>query len=333
MAEERFRALVVRERDHGEFTRAMETRSIEDDLPGGDVLIKVHYSSLNYKDALSATGNKGVTRRYPHTPGIDAAGVVARSTSLQFARGDEVIVIGYDLGMNTPGGYGEYIRVPADWVVKRPAGLTLRESMIYGTAGFTAAMAVHKMMAAGLEPEQGEVLVTGATGGVGSMAVAILAKEGFEVVAATGKPDAADFLYDLGASTIAGREDVTDLSRPLLKARWAGVVDTVGGDMLASALAACRYGGLVACTGLVASPKLHTTVYPLILRGVSIFGIDSSQWDIDLRRTLWTKLATAWKLPRLDELAREVPLDDLEPEFDRILHGLQRGRVLVRVAA
>ena len=330
MAAESFRALVVRERDNGVFTRAMETRTV-DDLPAGDVLIRVHYSSLNYKDALSATGNKGVTRRYPHTPGIDAAGVVTHSTSLKFARGDEVIVIGYDLGMNTDGGYGEYIRVPADWVVKRPAGLTLRESMIYGTAGFTAAMAVAKMTAAGLEPEQGEVLVTGATGGVGSIAVAILAKEGYDVVAATGKTDAADFLYDLGASSVVSREEVTDLSRPMLKARWAGVVDTVGGDMLATALAACRYGGVVAATGLVASPKLNTTVYPFILRSVSLLGIDSSMCTIEYRREIWQKLADAWKIPQLADLVREVTLDELDPEIDRILRGGQRGRVLVRV--
>ena len=267
MAAESFRALVVRERDNSVFTRAMETRTV-DDLPAGDVLIRVHYSSLNYKDALSATGNKGVTRRYPHTPGIDAAGVVTHSTSLKFARGDEVIVIGYDLGMNTDGGYGEYIRVPADWVVKRPAGLTLRESMIYGTAGFTAAMAVAKMTAAGLEPEQGEVLVTGATGGVGSVAVAILAKEGYDVVAAT---------------------------------------------------------------GLVASPKLNTTVYPFILRSVSLLGIDSSMCTLEFRREIWQRLAGSWKVPQLADLAREVTLDELDPEIDRILRGGQRGRVLVQL--
>lgn len=330
MVDINFRAFVVRERDNGTFVRAVETRSV-DDLPEGEVLVKVHYSSLNYKDALSATGNRGVTRHFPHTPGIDAAGVVAHSTSLRFARGDDVIVIGYDLGMDTDGGYGQYIRVPADWVVKRPSGLTLRESMIYGTAGFTAAMAVYKMMAAGVEPGQGEVLVTGATGGVGSLAVAILAREGFDVVAATGKTDAADYLYDLGASAVVAREDVTDPSRPMLKGRWAGVVDSVGGDMLATALAASMYGGVVTCAGLVASPKLNTTVYPFILRGVSLLGIDSSQCSLPFRREIWAKLADDWKLSILDEIAREVTLDELDPEIDRILHGAQRGRVLVRV--
>lgn len=332
MAVESFRALVVREHENGDFTRAVETRTV-DELPDGDVLINVHYSSLNYKDALSATGHRGVTRRYPHTPGIDAAGVVVHSTSLSYARGDEVIVTGYDLGMETAGGWGEYIRVPAAWVVKRPAGINLRESMIYGTAGFTAAMAVHKMMTAGLEPEQGDVLVTGATGGVGTLAVAILAKEGFDVAAATGKPEAADFLYDLGASTVVSREEVTNTARPLLRESWAGVVDTVGGPMLATALAACKYGGVVVATGLVASHELHTTVYPFILRGVSLLGVDSSQCGAALRRELWAKLADDWRLSQLDELARDVTLDALDPEIDRIMQGGQRGRVVVRVGA
>ena len=328
--EETFKALWITEQSDQSFARQIARRNI-DSLPPGEVLIRVHYSSLNYKDALSASGNRGVTRNYPHTPGIDAAGVVAESQSPAFKAGDPVLVTGYDLGMNTSGGFAEYIRVPVGWVVPLPNGLSLRESMIYGTAGFTAAMAVAKMTAAGLEPEQGEMLVTGATGGVGSIAVAILAKEGYDVVTATGKTDAADFLYDLGASSVVSREEVTDLSRPMLKARWAGVVDTVGGDMLATALAACRYGGVVAATGLVASPKLNTTVYPFILRSVSLLGIDSSMCTIEYRREIWQKLADAWKIPQLADLVREVTLDELDPEIDRILRGGQRGRVLVRV--
>ena len=293
----------------------------------------MHFSSLNYKDALSATGNRGVTRAYPHTPGIDAAGVVEESASDAFARGDKVIVIGYDLGMNTPGGFGEYIRVPAQWVVALPERLSLRESMIYGTAGFTAAMSLRRLLDVGLEPDQGQVLVTGATGGVGSMAVALLAKEGFEVVAATGKRDAAAFLTKLGASSVIAGEEVIDTSRPMLRMRWAGVIDSVGGEMLASALAATKYGGAVACCGLVASPRLDMTVFPFILRGVSLHGIDSAECTIALRREIWAKIATDWRLDTLDDLAREVTLDDLDREIDLILRGDSKGRVLVSLGS
>jgi putative YhdH/YhfP family quinone oxidoreductase len=328
MSAETFRAMVVHEHEDGAFTREIEPRSL-DDLPDGDLLIRVAYSSLNYKDALSATGNRGVTRNFPHTPGIDAAGTVIQSEVDTFAPGDEVIVIGYDLGMNTDGGFGEYIRVPAEWAVMRPADLSLRESMVYGTAGFTAAMSVWRLMMAGVEPAQGEVLVTGATGGVGSVAVALLALEGFRVVAATGKPEQADFLRDLGAAEVVHRDEVTDVSRPMLRTRWAGVVDCVGGDMLATALATVQYGGVVTACGLVGGHKLDTTVYPFILRGVSLLGIDSVHCSIQFRRELWSKLADAWKLPQLDRLTRTVGLADLEGEIDRILQGDQIGRVVV----
>ena len=331
MAAESFRALVVRERDNGVFTRAVETRTV-DDLPAGDVLIRVHYSSLNYKDALSATGNKGVTRRYPHTPGIDAAGVVTHSTSLKFARGDEVIVIGYDLGMNTDGGFGEYIRVPGDWIVKRPAGLTLRESMIYGTAGFTAALCINALIKHDVAPESGEILVTGSTGGVGSTAVAILAHLGYTVVAVTGKAEAADFLKGLGAAEIISRDEAIDGSgRPLLKGRWAGAVDTVGGDMLTTAIRAAQYGGVITCCGLVASPKLETTVLPFILRGVSLVGCDSGNTPMPLRQAIWQKLATEWKVDALEQIVTERTLAELDPEIDRILAGGQTGRVVVNL--
>ncbi|MCB9137241.1 MAG: YhdH/YhfP family quinone oxidoreductase [Caldilineaceae bacterium] len=323
-----FLALVVREDEDGAFVRTVETRTI-DELPEGDVLIRVAYSSLNYKDALSATGNRGVTRTYPHTPGIDAAGTVAESSAEDLAPGDEVVIIGYDLGMNTAGGYGQYIRVPADWVVKLPAGLSLHESMVYGTAGFTAAMSVWRLLEAGVAPEQGPVLVTGATGGVGSVAVALLARENFEVVAATGKADQADFLRELGATDVVDRESVTDTSRPMQRTRWAGVVDTVGGDMLATALATVNYGGSVTACGLVGGYKLNTTVYPFILRGVSLLGIDSGHCSIAFRREIWNKLAGDWKLPLLDRLTRTVPLAQLNPEIDRILQGGQVGRVVV----
>ena len=330
MRDREFRALVVAEVEAGKFVRTIEARSTAD-LPAGDLLIRVHFSSLNYKDALSASGNRGVTREYPHTPGIDAAGVIVASKSDEFTVGDEVVVIGYDLGMNTSGGFAEFIRVPADWAVRLPATLTPREAMTYGTAGFTAAMCVDKIVGHGVRPEDGEVLVTGATGGVGSFAVGLLARLGYRVVAATGKvEESGEYLSGIGAESLLSRAEATDESgRPLLKSRWAAVVDSVGGDMLASALKATQRDAAVAICGLAASPELRTTVLPFILRGVTLYGVDSVPIPIAERRRIWQLIAGDWKLPSLDKLAREVPLAELEPEIDRILKGGQTGRVLV----
>jgi len=243
------------------------------------------------------------------------------------------VVIGYDLGMNTPGGFGEYVRVPVDWAVKLPETLTPREAMTYGTAGFTAAMSVDKIVGHGVTPADGDVLVTGATGGVGSFAVALLAQLGYSVVAATGKVDeAGDFLRGLGAGALMSRAEATDDSgRPLVKSRWAAVVDSVGGEMLESALKATQRNAAVAICGLVASPQLHTTVLPFILRGVTLYGVDSVPLPIEERRRIWELLAGDWKLSALDQLAREVSLEELDPEIDRILEGGQTGRVLVRL--
>ena len=327
-----FDALWVEEQADGHFTRTIRQRSIHD-LPPGDLLVRVHYSSLNYKDALSASGNRGVTRKYPHTPGIDAAGVVVESTSDTFQPGDPVLVSGYDLGMNTPGGFGGYIRVPANWAVRCPAGLTLQESMMLGTAGFTAAQCVDALLAHGVAEgtlHGDEVLVTGATGGVGCIAVALLSKLGLPVVAATGKPEEADFLRRLGAAAVIDRSEVNDSSgRPLLRERWAGAVDTVGGPILATTLRATRHGGTVAACGHVASPTLELTVYPFILRGVNLLGIDSANAALATRRLLWERLADEWKLSNLEILARQVPLAGLNAEIDAILKGQQRGRVVV----
>ncbi len=324
-----FRALVVREED-GRFVRRIEERAT-DDLPPGDVLIRVLYSSLNYKDALSAIGNRGVTRSYPHTPGIDAAGIVEEAAAGSgLAPGDEVVVIGYNLGMDTPGGFGQYIRVPAGWVVRRPEALSLAESMAYGTAGFTAAQAVDKLLAYGVQPEQGEVVVTGATGGVGVMAVALLAQQGFEVVAVTGKLDQSDLLADLGAAAVVARDVVDDQSgRALLKERWAAAVDTVGGNMLATLIKSTRKRGAVAACGNAASGDLNLTVYPFILRGVALFGIDSGNADLAERGRIWGLLAGPWRVPAAERLARPVPLAALDAEIDRILAGGQVGRVVV----
>lgn len=324
-----FRALQVEEQPDGSFTRSIVTRSV-DDLPAGEVLVRVLFSSLNYKDALSATGSKGVTRKYPHTPGIDAAGIVEESTAAEFGPGDAVVVIGYDLGMNTPGGYGEYIRVPAGWVAKLPPQLTAYEAMMLGTAGFTAAMAVEALQWHEVLSSQGEILVTGATGGVGSIAVSLLAQLGYNVAAATGKPQEAGFLKALGAQTVIARDELVDTSsKALLRERWAGVIDTVGGPLLASALKAVRIGGSVAACGNVASPRLDTTVFPFILRGVNLLGIDSANYPIERRRALWQRLGADWRIEILDNLAREVPLDQLDREIDRILQGKLTGRVVV----
>ncbi|MXZ12927.1 MAG: YhdH/YhfP family quinone oxidoreductase [Candidatus Dadabacteria bacterium] len=329
MSSDSFKAMVVSRTEDGEFTREIATRQI-DSLPDGEVLLNVKYSSLNYKDALSAIGNRGVTKNYPHTPGVDAAGVVEDSKSGEFEPGDKVIVHGYDLGMDTSGGFGQYVRVPAEWVVNLPEGLDLKESMMYGTAGFTAAQSVLRIVEGGVGPEDGKILVTGATGGVGSMAVAILGKAGYSVTASTGKPEQEQFLADLGAEEVIGREDLTDPSgRLLLKGQWAGVVDTVGGEMLATAIKSTRQRGVVTTCGNVASHELNINVYPFILRGITLVGIDSASCPMKRRRIVWEKMSGEWKLDILERMCRTVSLEDLDPEIDVILKGGQVGRVVV----
>jgi acrylyl-CoA reductase (NADPH) len=326
-----FRALVVEEtQDHRFINRIVEKEVL--DLPKGEVLIKVHYSSLNYKDALSAGGNKGVTRRYPHTPGIDAAGEVAESSHPDFKTGDPVLVTGYDLGMNTSGGLGQYVRVPAGWVVPLPPGLTLRQSMIYGTAGFTAALSLFQLEQAGVTPASGEILVTGASGGVGSMAVAILAGCGYSVAAATGKPQVAALLTEMGAGSILDRSQVQETSgRPLLPARYAGAIDSVGGDILSFAIRSAQYGGVVTCCGNAASPDLNVTVYPFILRGVHLVGIDSAQCPMDIRRKIWERLSGDWKPALLERLATEIGLEKAEAHLKNMLSSGSTGRTIVNM--
>ena len=279
-----FNAFVVTQTPDNSFATSIEKIAIAD-LPPGEVLIQVHYSSLNYKDALSAQGHPGVTKKFPHIPGVDAAGTVVSSEVSQFQAGDPVIVTSFDLGMNTWGGFAEYVCVPAAWVVPLPAGLTLRESMILGTAGLTAGLCIQALQQHGVIPDSGEVLVTGATGGVGSLAIAILAKLGYTVVAVTGKTDQYEYLKTLGAAEILDRNEVNDPNqKPLLKERWAGVVDTVGGNILATAIKSTRYAGCVTACGLVGAADLPTTVYPFILRGVKLIGIDSAQCPMLGRR-------------------------------------------------
>lgn len=327
-----FKALQVSEAAEGRFESKIVDRVI-DELPVGEVLIRVSYSSLNFKDALSASGNRGVTRSFPHTPGIDAAGVVASSSVGEFAEGDEVIVTGYDLGMNTAGGFGQYIRVPAAWVIKRPQGLSLREAMILGTAGLTAALCVDKLEQAGLEPGEAPVLVTGATGGVGSIAVALLASLGYKVAAVTGKADQAEFLTRLGASQIVERAALqAGVEKALLKEQWGGAVDTVGGDILFNVVKSLRRGASVACCGLTAGTHFQASVLPFILRGVNLLGVDSVEIPLVVKASMWDKLSLQWKLANLDDLSQEVGLEQLPEAIERILTGGQVGRVLVRVA-
>jgi putative YhdH/YhfP family quinone oxidoreductase len=288
-----FKSLVIEELND-RFSRTVKTRSVSD-LPKNDLLIRVQYSSLNYKDALSASGNKGVTSTYPHTPGIDAVGSVVRSDNEKFREGDEVIVTSYDLGMNTSGGFGQYISVPAAWAVKLPDELSMKESMIIGTAGLTAGMSVLRLTEH-IKPDDGKVVVSGATGGVGALSVAILAKLGFKISAISGKQTEHDFLLGLGASEVIARKDFEqENQRPMVKGEYAGGIDTVGGSILDNMIKSTQPMGVVTCCGMVASPKLNLTVFPFILRGVSLIGIDSQNYPMAYREVVWNKLAKDWK--------------------------------------
>lgn len=330
MERKTYLGMVVRETEDKKFKRAIEELPI-DNLPVGEVLVKVLYSSLNYKDMLSATGNKGVTKKYPHTPGIDAAGIVEESSSGYFNPGDEVIVTSYDLGMNTSGGLGQYIRVPSGWVVRKPAGLTLRESMIFGTAGFTAALSVLRLVDFGLQAED-EVLVTGAGGGVGGVAVSLLSYSGFKVTALNSLTDEKEYLEKIGAARVIEPAELIDESgRPLLKEQWKGCVDTLGGSVLTSAIRSIRADGAVTCCGNVISPDLHLTVYPFILRGVSLFGIDSQNCPMPRRIRAWDMLAGQWKFTWLENLASEVTLGGVEGALEKIRSGSHRGRYIVKL--
>ena len=328
---EKFKAFLVEQPEKKQFTRSIVERSL-DDLPEGDLVVRVKWSSLNYKDALSATGHPGVTRGFPHTPGIDAAGHVVSDQSGRFQPGDEVLVTGFDLGMETDGGYGQMIRIPSEWAVLLPDGLSLRDSMIIGTAGFTAALSVWKMANNGVVPGDGDILVTGATGGVGSVTIAVLAKAGYRVVGSTLKGSEKSFLESLGASEVISADEVVDgADRPMMKERWAGVIDCIGGDTLAAAIKATKYGGTVTCCGLVGSTDLNVNVFPFILRGVSLLGIDSVQCPMEPRLKVWEKLANEWKIPQLNNLAVECGLSDLDHKISAILKGKLRGRTIVNL--
>ncbi len=328
---QQFKALLVEQPEKKVFTRSIVTRNVAE-LPEGELLVKVHYSSLNFKDALSSVGNPGVTRNFPHTPGIDAAGEVVSCSDGTFQPGEQVIVTSYDLGMETDGGFGQMIRVPSNWALKLPAGLSLKESMMLGTAGLTAALSVQELVDNGVTPDAGPILVTGATGGVGSLAVAILAKAGYQVTAVTGKLEESDYLQGLGADRVIARETLlTGNERPMLKTTWAGVVDCVGGEMLAAAIKSTRNWGVVTCCGLVGSPDLPINVFPFILRGVRLIGIDSAECPAAPRVKVWQKLATDWKLNRLEAMVEEVTLAGLEEKIQAMLKGGLRRRALVNL--
>ncbi len=314
---------------------AVESRIVEvtlDDLDPGDVVIRIAYSSVNYKDALAATGAGRILKRFPLIGGIDLAGTVVSSATPAFQEGDAVLVTGYDLGVAHDGGYAGFARVPADWVVPIPDGLTAREAMAIGTAGFTAALSIARLEENGLAPEAGPVLVTGATGGVGSVAVELLARLGYAVTALTGKDDQHDHLRSLGASEVLSRNGLEMGVRPLEKATWAGAVDAVGGEVLAWLTRTTMYGGCIAVSGLTAGVELKTTVLPFILRGVSVLGIDSVMCPMPRRLALWERLAADLKPARLPKVAGEVGLEELDGAFGTLLAGEARGRIVVRIA-
>lgn len=326
-----FKALLIEERE-GKVVSGFVTMN-ESQLDVGEVTIRVAYSSVNFKDALAATGKGKIIRRFPCVGGIDLSGVVVASADPRFKPGDEVIATSFDIGVAHHGGYAEYARVPADWVVPLPAGMSLMTAMALGTAGFTAALGIVRMEENGLRPEKGAVIVTGATGGVGSLAVDMLANRGYRVVALTGKEAESDFLRHLGAAEIMLRQNL-DLSkiRPLDRGRWAGAVDNLGGDVLAWIASTMEQGGTIASIGLAASMSLNTTVAPFILRGVSLLGVDSGYIRDPYRKGIWQRLATDLAPPHLAELTRQISFDELPRTFEEFIAGQAKGRVVVKVS-
>ena len=328
MEDIKYKAFFTQETESG-FSNSIESLSIAD-LEENDLLIKVSYSSLNYKDALSASGNKGVTRTYPHTPGIDAAGEVVKSNSSDFKDGDKIIVTGYDLGMNTYGGFGQYISIPATWAISLPNELSEAEAMSIGTAGLTAGLCVRKLLQNDLTPDSGDVLVTGASGGVGSVAVMVLSKLGFNVVALTGKQDQVDYLKSLGASSVITRSQMEEQGKPLQKGIYQGGVDTVGGNILSNFISQTSQRGAITCCGNVASDKLETSIFPFILRRVTLIGIDSAESLLEVKKEIWNNFSNDWKID-LVKITKEVFLESLSDEVEKILKGNQVGRIRVNL--
>ncbi|MGE7603107.1 NADPH:quinone oxidoreductase family protein [Peribacillus sp. NPDC097675] len=328
---QQFEALIVNKQEN-DFSLSIQQLSLGD-LPEGEVLIRVHYSGVNYKDSLATIPNGNIVGSYPMVPGIDLAGVVVSSKDSRYKEGDEVIATSYGIGVSHYGGYSEFAQIPAEWVVPLPEGLTMKEAMIIGTAGFTAALSIMRLEQNGLTPDSGNVLVTGATGGVGSFAVSILSKLGYSVEASTGKKSEHAYIQELGAKKILSREDVYDGTlRPLGKQKWIGAVDPVGGDPLASVLSQIEYGGSVAVSGLTAGTNLPTTVFPFILRGVNLLGIDSVNCPMETRLQVWKRLATDFKPTHLEQLIQqEITLKELPDVLPTLLKGEARGRTIVKL--
>lgn len=323
------KAYVVEKLEDKKFSsdvKEVEVPKIEE----GEILIKTSYSSLNYKDALSSVGNPGVTRNFPHITGIDVSGTVEESNSEEFEKGEKVVVTGYDLGMNTNGGHSQFVKVPSSWVIKIPKGLDEKEIMTYGTAGLTAALSINEIVKNGISV--GEVLVTGATGGVGSIAVSILSKLGFNVTAISGKEDKIDFLKSLGAKEVILRKDFDiEDKKPLGSEKYNAVIDTVGGNILAQALKIVKYDGVATCCGLTSSFKLDTNVFPFILRGVRLIGIDSVECSIEKKKSAWEKLANEFKIDTLEKLTNEITINEIKETYVKLLEGKAVGRYLVKL--
>ena len=297
-----------------------------------EIVIKVTYSSLNYTDALSSIGNPGVTRNFPHITGIDVAGTVYESTSNIFKMGERVLVTGYDMGMNTHGGHAQFVKVPASWVARIPDSISDKEIMTFGTAGLTAALSINELIANGVKPENGPVLVTGATGGVGSIAVSILSKIGFNVVAISGKKEKIDYLKRIGASEVILRDTFNEESKkPIMNEKYIAVVDTVGGEILANALKYIKYDGVATCCGLTSSHELNTNVFPFILRGIRLIGIDSVECKLEKKQAAWEKLASKWKINTLDSITNEITLYEIKDAYKLLLSGKAVGRYVVKI--
>lgn len=336
----KFKALVISEDGSG-FKREICDRDISN-LPQGDLLVKVKYSSLNYKDVLSSIGNRGVTKKYPHTPGIDAAGIVVESKNPKFRAGDEVLITGHDFGMNTAGGFAEFVRVPSEWAIKKPAGITLRETMVYGTAGFTAGLSLYRIAeTGGVKPGDGSILVTGARGGVGAHAVRFLSIAGYNVTAVTGLhanpekdfPEDEKVLKAIGATEVIPAEAVNEQgNKPMLQAKWGAVIDTVGGNILSTAIRQTAYGGVVTACGNAAGADFYTNVYPFILRGVTLFGIDTVECPDYLREAIWNKMATEWHGNDLESMGSDCSLEDVKNKYiDLMLKGFLRERKIINL--
>ena len=327
-----FRAFVVNKTGDG-FTAGFQELT-QADLPAGEVLVRVAYSSVNYKDGLASIAEGKVVRNYPFVPGIDLAGTVVESSDPQYKKGDEVLVTGYELGVSHYGGFSEYARVKSTWLVPLPHALTLKDAMHYGTAGFTAALSVHQLEQMGLKPANGPILITGATGGVGSIAIGILKKRGYTVVASTGKESEHDYLKQLGADDIISRAVTSaESNRPLEKEQWAGSVDAVGGSTLAYLIRTTKYGGSIAACGNTGGVNVNTSVFPFILRGVNLLGIDSVNCPMSLRRELWEHLASDYRPATLSSIGHETPFDELPDALAIILKGGMRGRTVITVGA